>query len=166
MTRRALSSKSNSAAGLVSVRWCWRVSGQNLSLNKDFSKSVYSFDLAVFFRRSYGFELCCVSRMQPGYCWALRFFVSRMHFWHHSSCKNRKISIILHFFKNRAVRVSEILLSRTTCLREIKTYLNLGGPAGSLGSWKAATLPTAGTFFRKELHRFLVMWRRAVSIHI
>ena len=35
--------------------------------------------------------------------------------------------------QNRAFRVGEILLSWTTSLKEFKTSLNLGGPAGSLG---------------------------------
>ena len=35
--------------------------------------------------------------------------------------------------QNQAFRVSEISLLWTTSLREFKTFLNLGGPAGSLG---------------------------------
>ena len=68
------------------------------------------------------------------------------------------------FLKNRAVRVSEILLSRTTCLREIKTYLNLGGPAGSWGhpgAWRRS-------LWQGEINKELVflnvlfIWRQAL----
>ena len=42
--------------------------------------------------------------------------------------------------QNQAFRLSDISLSWGTSLREFKTSINLGGPAGSLGSRKAATL--------------------------
>ena len=41
--------------------------------------------------------------------------------------------------QNQSFRVSEVSLSWTTSLREFKTSVNWGGPAGSLGSRKAAT---------------------------
>ena len=50
------------------------------------------------------------------------------------------------------------LLSWSMSLREFKTYTNLGGPAGSLGSRKAATLPTAGDFFFKKKFMYMVSY--------
>ena len=45
-------------------------------LIQDFSKTLNSNELAVFFRSTYGFDLCCVSRRPLAMHSVLRFFVS------------------------------------------------------------------------------------------
>ena len=55
----------------------------------------------------------------------------RFYFFDQISKISKKKSMCT--MQNRAFRMSEISLAWSTSLREFKTFLNLGGPAGSLG---------------------------------